>query len=121
MHIARHHLKVESAERSECAPSFSLIGTIDSYPRLSWYAIPHNHNPYPPPHRRSSTPVYRTRSVDLLELDLEDEIRVRGDEAGEALGAVRKVARDVEACLLAELHLHDALVPACRWSLAILS
>jgi hypothetical protein len=57
--------------------------------------------------------------VDLLELNLEDEIRVWGDKTGEALVAVRKVAGDVETCLLAQLHLHDALVPACRVPLAV--
>jgi hypothetical protein len=53
------------------------------------------------------------RLVDLLELNLEDEVRVRGNKAGEALGAVREVAGDVETCLLSELHLHNALVPSC--------
>jgi hypothetical protein len=34
------------------------------------------------------------------------------NQAGESLGSVGKIAGDVKACLLAELHLHDALVPA---------
>ena len=53
--------------------------------------------------------------VDLLELDLEDELRVGRDQtAADVLAAVRKVGADVETRLLAELHLDDALVPACR-------
>lgn len=67
--------------------------------------------------------------VDLLELDLakklsawclsrnwngdiQDEVGVGGDETREGLTAVGEVAGDVESGLLAELHLHNALVPA---------
>lgn len=63
--------------------------------------------------------LHATHLIDLLELNLEDEIRVRGNKTGEALVTVRKVAGDVETRLLAELHLHDALVPACRAPLAV--
>lgn len=68
--------------------------------------------------------------VDLFELDLavhmsvciwvycvvlrgsQDEVRVGGDEATtDGLAAVGEVAGDVQRSLLAELHLHDALVP----------
>jgi hypothetical protein len=77
------------------------------------------------------------RLVDLLELNLaihalalicletlskknvQDEVRVRGDQAGEGLCAVGKVAGDVEARLLAELHGDDALVPAYSLSAVI--
>ena len=44
--------------------------------------------------------------------NLQDEVRVRGDQTRERLAAVGKVAGDVEARLLAELHGNDALVPA---------
>lgn len=49
---------------------------------------------------------------DVLELDLEDEVRVGGDTAGEATRAVAEVAGDVEDGLLADLHLGDTLIPA---------
>ena len=49
-----------------------------------------------------------------MEDNVQDEVRVRGNQARELLGAVRKVAGDVETRLLAELHLNDALVPAFK-------
>lgn len=51
------------------------------------------------------------RSADTQELDLEDEGRVRGDGAGEALVAVGFFGGDGELDLVADFHLGDAFVP----------
>lgn len=59
-------------------------------------------------HKSASLPIYATSH----ECNVQDEVRVRGNQAGELLAAVREVAGDVETSLLAELHGDDALVPA---------
>lgn len=65
-----------------------------------------------------TNPCNRPRTIstsdllDLLQLDIEDEVGVGGNVAGEAAGTVAKVAGDVEGGLLADLHLGDTLVPA---------
>jgi hypothetical protein len=50
--------------------------------------------------------------LDLLELDIEDEVRVRGDGTREAASAVTVVSGDVEGGLLVKLHLGNTLIPA---------
>jgi hypothetical protein len=53
--------------------------------------------------------------------NIQDEVRVRGNQTGELLVAVGKVAGDVETGLLAKLHLHNTLIPACGMLLAMYS
>ena len=54
----------------------------------------------------------QSRSCSILH-DLQDEVRVGGDEAtADGLAAVGIVAGDVQRSLLAKLHLRNALVPA---------
>ena len=50
-------------------------------------------------------------SVDLDELDVEDEGGVGRDAAGDALGAVAQVGRDGQLGALADGHLGQALLP----------
>jgi hypothetical protein len=44
-------------------------------------------------------------------VDIEDEVSVGGDVAGEAVFAVAEVTRDIQSGLLANFHLGDTLVP----------
>lgn len=55
--------------------------------------------------------VVTARSLDLEELDIEDQCAVTGD-AGHATGAVGKVSRDGQTTLAADGHADNTNIPA---------
>jgi hypothetical protein len=61
---------------------------------------------------RASASDYRRRSVDFEQLDLEDKLRVRRDDAAGTARTVAKVRADGELGLFDQLHLHHTFVPA---------